>query len=178
MKNSFFLELSSDPFFSHFGFHGFGGPGYYAGRGYASRVAWVHDPGHRLGVPYGNRSFSGRYAGGSYNTGRSAYFHSGTESSRQMEAYRGLAARESRSNSYNGYGSSYRGGSSGSYGGFRNSASSFRSAESRSPGKNFSSPHYSAPKSSGHFGGGGHSGGGGHNGHSGGGHSHGGSHKK
>jgi hypothetical protein len=162
-------------FFSHFGFHGFGGPGYYAGRGYASHVAWVHDPGHRLGVPYGNRSISGRYAGGSYNTGRSAYFGSGSESSRQMQAYRGLAARESRGNGYSGYGSrpNYSGSS---YGGVRNSASSFRS-ESRSSSKSFSSPHYSAPKASGHFGGRGHSGGGGHN-HSGGGHSHGGSHKK
>jgi hypothetical protein len=195
-------------FFSHFGFHGFGGPGYYAGRGYASHVAWVHDPGHRLGVPYGNRSGSGRYAGsggsefraqgfrgnysgGSFNTGHSynaarpSYFGSGSESSRQTEAYRGLAARESRGNGYNGSGSGYRGGSSGydarpnysgsTYGGSRHSASSFRS-ESRSSSKSFSSPHYSAPKSSGHFGGG-HSGGGGHS-HSSGGHSHGGSHKK
>src|SRR5271170_1260002 len=41
-------------FFSHFGFHGYGGYGFHGGYGYASRAAWVHNPGHRLGVPYGN----------------------------------------------------------------------------------------------------------------------------
>jgi len=211
-------------FFSHFGFHGFGGSGYYAGRGFATHVAWAHDPGHRLGVPYGNRAVADRYAGrsssafssqnfrgnysggGSYSGGaynarpsynsRSGYFGSGSEGSRQMEAYRGLTAGGSRGYGNNGYGSGYRGGSSSfrpnydanvaSRGAYRDgnsgsnspgrgwSGSSFRSSEPRSSGKSFSSAHYSAPKSSGHFGGGG---GGGHS-HSGGGHSHGGSHKK
>ena len=111
-------------FFSHSGFHGFGGPGYYAGRGYASHVAWAHDPVHRLGVPYGNRSVAARYAGHggsanyagrSFNTGHAGYFGSSyAGSSRQMEAYRGLsaggsrAAEGSRGDSYHGYGSAYR----------------------------------------------------------------------
>jgi hypothetical protein len=201
-------------FFSHFGFHGFGGGGYYAGRGYPAHVAWVHDPGHRLGVPYGNRysgaryaghgggafasqTYRGSYSGGSSITGRSGYSGSGFENNRQMEAYRGLAARESRGYGNNGdryrpnysastYGGSrnYSGESRGAYrdsspgvrsSGRDGSASSFRPSESRAFGKNFSSPHYSAPKSSGHFGGGGRSGG---HGHSSGGHSHGGSHKR
>jgi hypothetical protein len=209
-------------FLSHFGFHGFGGSGYYAGRGYAAHVAWVHDPGHRLGIPYGNRavaarfggSYGGRngsafpsrsygadYSGRSFNTGRSGYSGSSFEgSNRQMEAYRGLAARESRG---------YRGDSSGyssrpnysgtTYEGSRNSAnashgayrdgylgsnsspgrgrsvSSVHYSEPRSSDRGFSS-HYSAPKSSGHFGGAGHSGS--HSHSSGGGHSHGGSHRK
>ena len=217
-------------FFSHFGFHGYGGYGLNAGSGYAARVAWVHDPGHRLGVPYGNRSVAARYGGNypgrsfgtgrsfdsgrSFGTGRSSYFNSGYQSSsRQMEAYRGLAAGESRgygNSGYgsNGYGSGYRGGGSSYYsrpsspapgygrsrdyahvasrGGYGYpgdsspgrgwSAPSSHYSEARSSAKSFSSPHYSAPKSSGHFGGGGHSGG--HSHSSGGGHSHGGSHRK
>lgn len=202
-------------FFSHFGFHGFGGYGYRAGYGYANHVAWVHDPGHRLGVPYGNRAVAARYGGTyaargantyrdnyasrsfnaersfnadrSFNGGRSGYYGSGYQgSSRQAEAYRGLAERESRA--YNYGGNSYRGGNSGyssergyagyAYGGSRNYANV---ASQRSYGGSHSLERFSAPKSSGHSGGG-HSGGGGHfGGHShssGGGHSHGGSHHK
>lgn len=131
-------------FFSHFGFHGYGygGYGYRGGYGNSARVAWVHDPSHRLGVAYGNRAVASRYggafnngygsrAGGSYregyagrsyfnsavNTGRAGYYGSGYQAgNRQAEAYRGLTARESRGNSY-GYGASrgneYRGGGSG-----------------------------------------------------------------
>jgi len=142
-------------FFSHFGFHGYGGYGFHSGGSYVTRAPWVHDPGHRLGVPYGNRAAGARYAGRSYNTGRSAYagaYHSPyAGGSRQMEAYRGLSASAARGGSYGG---GYRGGYQ----------------QSHAP-----SAHYSAPRSSGHFGGGGghgHSGGGGHS------HSSGHSHKK
>jgi len=113
-------------FFSHFGFHGSGGYGFYgrSGYGYAARSAWVHDPGHRLGVPYGNHYAGNRYGGGSvnrgwssfgsqnyggnyssrsynsgrsFNTGRSGYAGSAYQgSSRQMEAYRGLSESASR----------------------------------------------------------------------------------
>jgi hypothetical protein len=48
-------------FFSHFGFHGYGGYGFHGGSGYASRAAWAHNPAHRLGVPY-----SGHYAAAHY----------------------------------------------------------------------------------------------------------------
>ncbi len=43
-------------FFHRYGFaeyHGFGPGG-----------AWVHDPGHRLGVPYANRDVASRFRGG------------------------------------------------------------------------------------------------------------------
>lgn len=184
-------------FFSHFGFHGYSGYGFHPGGSYVTRAPWVHDPGHRLGVPYGNHFAGARYAGRSYNTGRSAYagsnYHSGSEGgSRQMEAYRGLTARGATTNTARGgasgfqsryaapAGNSYRGGNNyragGSYrSGFEGSGGRAESARSSA---NFSSSHYSAPKSSSHFagGGGGHShssSGGGHS-HSsgGGGHSH------
>jgi Protein of unknown function (DUF3300) len=174
-------------FFSHFGFHG--------GYGYAARAAWVHDPSHRLGVPYGNgygsRGWAGRsgYAGSSY---RDSSYRSGYEggyqrgfqgNNRQMQAYRGLAESASRGGyrGFENYGSSSRGGGY-NYGNAR-SYSGAASARSYGGGHSGSfSPHYSSPKSSGHFdgghsgGGGGHSGGHGHSG--GGGHSHGGGHKR
>jgi hypothetical protein len=171
-------------FFSHFGFHGYSGYGFHGGYGYATRAAWVHNPGHRLGVPYGNRYAGARYGGGSgsrgasasiaqsyrgsdfsrsYNTARSGYAGSGYQSSsRQMDAYRGLSASASRGGGY----SSYRAGS----------APSSHYSEPRSSRGSFSSPHYSAAKSSSRSRSSGHSSGRGHS--SGGGHSHGGSHKK
>jgi hypothetical protein len=175
-------------FFSHFGFHGYSSYGFNRGYGYGARAAWVHDPGHRLGVPYGNRFAGGSYRASSYQA-----------NNRQMEAYRGLASSASRSGGYNNYGSSYRGGGSGysqprysepryessrNYAGTANRAGtanergfrgSYEGGGSRGRGGSFSAPHYSAPKSSG---GGGHSGGHGHSGGGGGGHSHGGGHKK
>lgn len=50
-------------FFSHFGFHGGGYGGGFYGGGYGVRSAWVHDPGHRLGVPYSNRAVAARFGG-------------------------------------------------------------------------------------------------------------------
>jgi hypothetical protein len=50
-------------FFSHFGFHGYGGYGFHGGYGYASRAAWVHNPAHRLGVPYAGHYAAAHYAG-------------------------------------------------------------------------------------------------------------------
>ena len=42
-------------FFPRYGFHaGFGG-------GFGGRTAWVHNPNHRLGVPYGNRQVAARF---------------------------------------------------------------------------------------------------------------------
>ena len=158
-------------FFSHFGFHGWGGgvgggfgrPGYYGG----ARVAWVHNPAHRLGVPYGNRyaAARGNYSARSFNS--NARYSNARSSNfggnRQMEAYRGLTERGSRGFAGS---SSYRG-------------SEARGYEARNTSSHFSEQHYSAPKSSGHFGGGehfsGHASSGGHS-HSGGGHSRGGGH--
>src|SRR5271170_38348 len=89
-------------FFSHFGFHGYSGYGFHGGYGGAARAAWVHDPGHRLGVPYGGAQHFANFAGRSYTAGRSDYAGSGYRdsgyrgSSRQMDAYRGLAQSASR----------------------------------------------------------------------------------
>jgi Protein of unknown function (DUF3300) len=181
-------------FFSHFGFHGlgggFGGPGYYGG----ARVAWVHNPAHRLGVPYGNRYAAARGNYGarsfynprayndarSYSGGRSSNYGSGYQAgNRQMEAYRGLTERESRGSAYSGSGSAYRGsGSSFASRNYQGRGYERRNFEAHNASSHSSEPHYSAPKSSGHFGGehfSGHShSGGGHSG--GGGHSHGGGH--
>jgi hypothetical protein len=182
-------------FFSHFGFHGYGGYGFHGGYGYASRAAWVHNPSHRMGVPYGNRSVAARYggavgrglAGRASNPGHSeSSYHSASRelgSSRQAEAYRGLSASAARAGSgYSQPRSSARNnsGTSANYAGVASRGAS-------SSGHGWSAPssharasgggHYSAPKSSGHAKSGGHSGGHGHSG--GGGHSHGGgSHKK
>jgi hypothetical protein len=67
-------------FFSHFGFHGGGyGGGPYSG-GYGARSAWVHDPGHRMGVPYSNATVATRFGGtfrpATYGFGSSAGFAS------------------------------------------------------------------------------------------------------
>ena len=151
-------------FFSHFGFHGLGG--YYG----AGRVAWAHNPVHRMGVPYGNRYIGaarGGYAARSFNLGaRPAYYGAGN---RQAEAYRGLTERSSRGFSAP---SSFRNYEA------RNSAPRYSEqhlAVPHSSAPHYSAPHYSAPKSSGRFGGGEHFGGG-HfrGGGGGGGHSHGG----
>jgi hypothetical protein len=47
-------------FFDHYGFH----HGYYGG-GYHGRTAWMHDPGHRMHVPYQSSQVAARYRGGS-----------------------------------------------------------------------------------------------------------------
>ena len=52
MGGGIFMDHS---FFHRYGFHDFGGGG---GLG---RSAWMHDPGHRLGVPYANRAVAERF---------------------------------------------------------------------------------------------------------------------
>jgi hypothetical protein len=47
-------------FFSHWGFHGYYGSGFAGGFG-AGRLGWQHDPFHRAGVPYANRSVAARF---------------------------------------------------------------------------------------------------------------------
>ncbi len=42
-------------FFHRYGFRNFGG------EGMLGNSAWMHNPDHRLGVPYGNRQVAGRY---------------------------------------------------------------------------------------------------------------------
>ena len=56
-------------FFNRFGFHyGFGGPGLGLGRS-----VWVHNPAHRLGVPYANREVANRFGAGEGFHGSEAF---------------------------------------------------------------------------------------------------------
>lgn len=48
--------MMNQSFFHRYGFNHFHENG-------LGNSAWAHDPGHRLGVPYGNRAVAGRYAG-------------------------------------------------------------------------------------------------------------------
>jgi hypothetical protein len=53
-------------FFNHYGYYGggYGHHGGYAwGAGYGGHSAWMHDPGHRMGIPYPNRTLSNQYGG-------------------------------------------------------------------------------------------------------------------
>lgn len=54
-------------FFAHFGFGGGGYGGFYAGHYGGALIgghpAWVHDPAHRLGVPYGRSEVASRFGG-------------------------------------------------------------------------------------------------------------------
>ncbi len=57
-------------FFSSLGFHndGYGGGGYGAGGGFGGRSLWVHNPAHRLGVPYSSGFLSARNRGGNFDS--------------------------------------------------------------------------------------------------------------
>jgi hypothetical protein len=65
--------LLNGSFLDMFGFHGgnsYGSNGY--GGGYGAPSVWVHDPGHRGGVPYSNPQVAGRFGGG-YRTRNVAF---------------------------------------------------------------------------------------------------------
>jgi hypothetical protein len=65
--------LLNGSFLSMFGFHSgdsFGANSY--GGGYGVPSVWVHNPGHRGGVPYSNREVAGRFGGG-YRTRNVAF---------------------------------------------------------------------------------------------------------
>jgi hypothetical protein len=68
--------LLNGSFLSMFGFHSgnsYGdGYSYGGGGGYGAPAVWVHDPGHRGGVPYSNREVAGRFGGG-YRTRNVAF---------------------------------------------------------------------------------------------------------
>jgi hypothetical protein len=73
-------------FFNHYGYNGYGGVGYFGGRG-----GWAHDPGHRLGVPYSNRTLANRYygaSGGRGGTGGGRFGGQGYAGSRQGSSSR------------------------------------------------------------------------------------------
>jgi hypothetical protein len=90
-------------FFSHFGFHGYGGYGFHGGYGYASRAAWVHNPAHRLGVPY-----SGHYAAAHYGGAQGRGFENRGFASRGFEN-RGFANHSFANHSFANHGLENRG---------------------------------------------------------------------
>jgi hypothetical protein len=51
--------LTNGFFFNHYGFHGYG----YGGWGRGGWGTWAHNPGHRLGVPYGSQAVANRFGG-------------------------------------------------------------------------------------------------------------------
>jgi Protein of unknown function (DUF3300) len=77
-------------FFNHFGFSGFGG-GF--GGGHSAVTAWVHNPAHRLGIPYPNRALATRF--GSVYRGDRLATSSGNRfaESRSREAGQGFSRR-------------------------------------------------------------------------------------
>jgi hypothetical protein len=118
-------------FFHHFGFGGFGNGGY--GRG----GVWAHNPAHRLGVPYSNRSLATRSGGASsygrsgYGTGASAGSNRGTGQSWQHFAQG--STRAAGGGEWNRFGgSAYRG--SAGYGGYRTNSSYYGGTSSGSYG--------------------------------------------
>jgi hypothetical protein len=197
-------------FFNLFGFHGNGsyaGGGRYYGGGYGARSAWVHDPGHRLGVPYSNRAIASRF-GGSFRPVSAGFpaQHHGFEggwrtpqrsigasfAGRAQESGGGWhspsAGRSFASNFGPSLGSNF-----GSNRGFSGGWNTPRFSQPRQASQNFAAQHFSAPRvsapkfsaprsSGGHFSGGSHfSGGHGSSGHSSSGHGsggHGGSHRR
>ena len=201
------FALTNAFFFNHYGFHGWygGGGRLWAGAGGFRGGAWAHNPEHRMGVPYANRSVANRFggsyarsgsfarssqAGGFTRGGNSGFSNSGAARSFAAPGNRGTSGGFSASRgSAPGFRSSPSyGGSSGfrsapSYsspvyrGGSGSYAPAYRSGPSS--GSFRSAPSYSAPRSSGSFGGGSFHGSSGSSFHGGGGgsfHSSGGSH--
>jgi len=63
-----------DSFFRRYGYWGGHHSALFGGRsirGFGGRAAWVHDPGHRMGVPYPNRDLASRFHSNHFGTGRS-----------------------------------------------------------------------------------------------------------
>jgi len=179
-------------FFNHWGFHGFFGSRFAGGFG-AGRFAWEHDPLHRAGVPYANRSVAARFSGSprfaqgrtmqtsSFSAARGNNFagtRGGVNGSAAPAGARGLAASRGGYAAPNGGARGFRGNGSAGFNSAPRSFAAPGNSAPRSYGGNsraYSGGGFSAPRSSGgggfsgggarSFSGGGHpSGGGGHSG--------------
>jgi hypothetical protein len=146
-------------FFNHFGFHGYFGSRFAGGFG-AGRFGWEHDPFHRAGVPYANRSVAGRFnssprfaegrtaRASTFNGARGNSFagaHNGFNGSAVPAGARGLAGNRGGS-AGGGYASAAPRGYAAPNGG----AQSFRgngSAGFNSAPRSFAAPAYAAPRS-------------------------------
>jgi len=154
-------------FFNHYGYRrgGFGGyGGYGGGNGFAGRSAWMHDPGHRMGVAYPNRTVSSRFSGGSMNgrsfggsarTGVGQLNGSGRQGTSQINRAGGGAAtggaRSPASGGWQRFGDSNRPQAAGTANGgsrsYQSGAQNYRS--SPSSGQSSSPNNYSAPRGGG-----------------------------
>jgi hypothetical protein len=177
-------------FFHHFGFAGFGGA-------FGGRSLWAHNPAHRMGVAYPNRSVASRFGSTRYNgaaragersfaasrsfAGNASRGYGGRSYSSPSYSSRSYANRGGESRGFNGSARSYVAPRPGSERSFNANRAPSRSERGFSGSNHYSAPrssgrapsqHYSAPRSSGSHSGGGHASHSG--GHSGG---HGGSHK-
>ena len=176
-------------FFNHFGFHGFFGSGFAGGFG-AGRFAWEHDPFHRAGVPYANRSVASRFSSSPRfaegRTARATNFSAarGNSFAANRGGFNGARAGVTGGQHFGGNASAAPRG----YAAAPNSGARFNSAPRSFASPAYSAPRsyggnsragggFSAPRSSGHGGGGGHSSGGGGGHSSGGGGGHGGHHR-
>jgi hypothetical protein len=122
-------------FFHHFGFGGFGRGGY--GRGGAWGL-WAHNPEHRLGVPYSNRTLAERF-GGASSYGRSGYRASANTglsrgAGENWHHFAQGSTRASASSEWNRFGSSAYRGSTGYGGGYRMNSSGYSGSYGRSYG--------------------------------------------
>jgi hypothetical protein len=150
-------------FFSHWGFHGYFGPGYFGSRfagGFgAGRFGWEHDPFHRAGVPYANRSVATRFSGSPrFAEGRTARANSfssaraGANGGAATAGARGLA--QNRGGSAGAGGWQHFGGNASvgprGYAAPNGGAQSFRGnggAGFNSAPRSFAAPGYSVPRS-------------------------------
>jgi hypothetical protein len=116
-------------FFNHYGFrNGFGNG--YRGFGNGGYRNWAHDPGHRQGIPYPNRSVAGRFNGGAYS-GQS--FRGGTQGfanqrSNTGQGFRSFSGGQSQARPSEGFRSFSNGAQQRNFGG----GQSFRSAPQQS----------------------------------------------
>lgn len=162
-------------FFNNWGFHGWFGNGFAGGFG-AGRVGWQHDPFHRAGVGYANRSVASRYGSSArYSAGRAersnfASARGGFNGARgnSSEARGGFSGGSrgfsgGASSGARGFSAENRGGAAAGgwqhFGGASSGARGYSSGASQSfRGGNYGSSFnasrgYSAPRSSGSYGG-------------------------
>jgi uncharacterized membrane protein YgcG len=130
-------------FFNHWGFNGYFGSRFGGGFG-AGRIGWEHDPFHRSGVPYANRSVAARFSS-------SARFAEGrTARTNTFNGARGNSFAAARSGGWQHFGGNASATPRAYAAAPRTGAQSFRGnggATYNSAPRSFAAPSYSAPRS-------------------------------
>jgi len=137
-------------FFNRYGFHG-GFGGRFGGGGFGGRMAWAHDPGHRMGVPYSSQAVASRFNSNGFNG--NARFNGGSRFNTSARSNGGGGFGGNRA-ATNGYAGSYRSaspnyGARSAFQGYRSTAQSyggFNSASASRGGTSYNrsfSPAYS-----------------------------------